>query len=85
MQTLQRLNTVTHSYTGNTTFKADPSRGYFFVVFDAAATIAIGEGATGEIAFNAGDYYAPPVVPIGPIVVETAGDFVVHSNSHLVE
>lgn len=80
---LAKLTTYSVEYTGNTTFKADSTRGYFFIVMTVGAgTIEFGDGG-GEIPIAEGEHYNPPVSPTTKITVRTAGTFVVHSNSHI--
>ena len=79
MSPILRLNTVSKAYTGNQSFPADSSRGYFFIVMTSAAgTVEFGEGG-GLIPLANGQFYEPFVCPISQIDVVTTGTFVVHS------
>jgi len=79
MSPIQRLNTVSKSYTGNTLLEVNLHRGYFFIVFtEGSGTIEFGDGG-GKIPLELGFHYAPTVAPTSKISVEsTGGTYVIH-------
>jgi len=80
MSSIERLNTVSKSYSGNQTFPANNRRGYFLIVMTSGeGTIEFGEGG-GKLPLPAEGFYEPAVTPLGEITVETTGTFVVHEG-----
>lgn len=76
------LDATTKEYTGNTVFKPDPNRAYFFITFTSGAgTVRFGNDG-GEIPLVAGGHYNPPISPNTEITVTTGDTFVVHTNIH---
>ena len=74
---IQRMNTVSKGYTGNTTLPENKHRGYLFIIMNGTAgTVELGEGG-GLIPLTSTGYYEPHVAPIGQIDIVCAGNFVV--------
>ena len=77
---LPRAYTTSTQYTGTTTFPANDSRRYFFIVMiSGSASIEFGGGG-GQIPLAEGEHYNPRVAPLSEIVVTTSGTFVVHQG-----
>lgn len=80
MSPIERLNTKSTEYTGNTVLPANKHRGYFFIIMvGTAGTVEFGDGG-GKIPLTSTGFYEPTVAPIGKITIETTGTFVVHEG-----
>ena len=77
MSEIQRLNVESLAVSGNITYPADNTRGYFALYqTGGTSTIEINNGG-GLIPVSTGGVYEPSVCPTGEIDIVSAGVYVV--------